>query len=434
MILKEKQFTETQSMQQAAGDRQEKSVAFYLRPAFKNHESVFVFHDLNITYGGEFAQIDHLVVYKYGFILIESKSITGEVRVNSESEWSRSYHGQWRGIPSPVKQVELQLALLKELLSANVEKLLGKLFNKLQTQFGGRKWESLCAISSNAIIDRSQVPDAINGRMVKSEFVADKVTEIMNLPSKLRAKAGFLLDDRAWFSDEEVERICKFLLAVDKKTLELKSKGNAAEQPAPNAIEEPKPTVVVQQEAKQVSLKYLGCKKCGEQTNLTGKWGKFGYYVQCNACEANTSLKINCPSCQSDDVKNRKDKLKFYVICAACGTETLIHENLPIWKINTFRRKLESRLILCGKFSLKDLTHGLIIGHVIQANATRLILVHHNPAGDVSLKDKHLLEACWLKEKLLEYSLLLDDFILVSKTSGNGSQMNTMSLARLGLV
>ena len=102
--------------------------------------------------------------------------------------------------------------------------------------------------------------------------------------------------------------------------------------------------------------------------------------------------------------------------------------------LSTRQVLLETRPILCGKFSLKDLSHGLIIGHVIQANATRLILVHHNPAGEISVKDKHLLQACRLKETLLEYSLLLDDFILVSKTSGNGNQMSTMSLARLGLV
>jgi ssDNA-binding Zn-finger/Zn-ribbon topoisomerase 1 len=329
MILKEKQFTETQSIQQAAGDRQEKSVAFYLRRSFKNHESVFVFHDLNITYGGEFAQIDHLVVYKYGFILIESKSITGEVRVNSEGEWSRSYQGKWSGIPSPVKQVDLQLALLHELLAANVEKLLGKLFNKLQTKFGGRKWDALCAISSNAIIDRSQVTDAINGRMVKSEFVSDKVTEIMNLPSKLKAKAGFLLDDRAGFLDEELDRICKFLLSVDKKTLELKAQSNAPVQKSAPVVLETKPVLATPMVVKQAVNQLLSCKKCGKQSNLTGKWGKFGYYVQCSACETNTSLKVPCPSCKSSDVKNRKEKTKFFLLCAACNTETLIHENKP---------------------------------------------------------------------------------------------------------
>ena len=222
MIIKDKQFTETQSIQQAAGDRQEKSVAFYLRREFKAHEKVLVFHDLNIYVDGEFAQIDHLIVYQFGFILIESKSITGEVNVNQAGEWSRSYKGKWSGIASPVKQVELQMKLLKALMAANAEKILGKLFGTLQTRFGGRKWDVLCAISSNAIIDREQAPKEISSKIIKSEFIVDKVLEIMNLPSKLKAKVGFLMDDRAGFSDNELKRIGKFLISVDKQVVTFK--------------------------------------------------------------------------------------------------------------------------------------------------------------------------------------------------------------------
>ncbi len=116
---------------------------------------------------------------------------------------------------------------------------------------------------------------------------------------------------------------------------------------------------------------------------------------------------------------------------------TMVHlreETIYGLMLSTNHVLLETRPILCGKFSLKELTHSLVISHVIQASATRLILVHHNPTGKLSLRDKHLLEAVRLKDTLLSYSLLLDDFFLISKTGGNGTQMNTTSLARLGLV
>jgi len=35
------------------------------------------------------SQIDHLIIYKAGFIVVESKSIQGAVRVNSMGEWER---------------------------------------------------------------------------------------------------------------------------------------------------------------------------------------------------------------------------------------------------------------------------------------------------------------------------------------------------------
>ncbi|MFC2991390.1 nuclease-related domain-containing protein [Halomonas tibetensis] len=90
-----------------------------------------------IEHGGERAQIDHLVIHPYGFIIIESKSIVGEVQVNAEDEWSRSYKGNWSGIASPIRQAELQQEVLKALLRNHVEKLLGKLLG-IQTQIGGR--------------------------------------------------------------------------------------------------------------------------------------------------------------------------------------------------------------------------------------------------------------------------------------------------------
>ena len=116
MILKDKTLVTTNSAKSKAGQKQELDVAFYLRRAFKDHPQVFVFNDVKFKHNGESAQIDHLIVYTYGFILIESKSITGEVAINQHQEWSRSYRGQWQGMPSPIKQVELQLALLKSLV------------------------------------------------------------------------------------------------------------------------------------------------------------------------------------------------------------------------------------------------------------------------------------------------------------------------------
>ena len=95
---------------------------------------------------------------------------------------------------------------------------------------------------------------------------------------------------------------------------------------------------------------------------------------------------------------------------------------------------LESRKILPAPFRLKELTPNLLISHVIQASATRLILVYHQPSKNIALHDANLLAACQLKSTLLEYSLLLDDFFLTRKTAGKSKHVATTSLARLGLV
>ena len=162
MILKDKTPQNLTSVTAKAGYKQEQDVAFFLRRAFKDHPQVFVINDYKFSFNGETAQIDHLVIYPYGFVLIESKSIKGEVNVNALGEWSRSVGKNWVGMPSPIKQVELQQKLLREMLHANRESILGKILGIRQQSFGMRCWDNICAISSSAVIERDSMPKAIS--------------------------------------------------------------------------------------------------------------------------------------------------------------------------------------------------------------------------------------------------------------------------------
>ncbi|MDX1466369.1 MAG: nuclease-related domain-containing protein, partial [Halomonas sp.] len=187
------------------GHKQEQDVAFQLRREFGEHKQIHVINDLRLGHRGEWAQIDHLILHPYGFIVVESKSIVGEVTVNAAGEWSRSYQGNWMGIPSPIRQAELQLDLLKALLSDNVEHFLGKLLG-IQTQVAHREWRTLCAISSTAILHRDKMPKDVANRVVKTEFVASKVKELVG-----NLKVGFL-KGRAGFFAGELDNIGSFLL------------------------------------------------------------------------------------------------------------------------------------------------------------------------------------------------------------------------------
>lgn len=46
-------------------------------------------------------------------------------------------------------------------------------------------------------------------------------------------------------------------------------------------------------DSKQVRIIHnpLSCKQCGEAHNLTGMYGQYGYYVKCDRCHTNTSMK-----------------------------------------------------------------------------------------------------------------------------------------------
>ena len=66
-----------------AGEKQETQVAYFLDRYFGSDDSFRILNNLAIEVNGFNSQIDHLIIYKAGFIVVESKSIQGSVRVNS---------------------------------------------------------------------------------------------------------------------------------------------------------------------------------------------------------------------------------------------------------------------------------------------------------------------------------------------------------------
>ena len=218
MILKDKTTLYSTNPKIKAGMKQELDVAFYLRRAFKDMPHICVFNDLKFKHNDEVAQVDHLILYPHGFILIESKSITGEVSINQHNEWSRSYRGQWQGIPSPIQQVQMQMDIVKQVLQRKDSELLPLLLGN-QEGFAGREWAGICAISNNAIINRKLTNRTVDKLLIKSEFIGDKAAEIMKVNKKGKSTIGFFnMDTRPKFNDESMNKIAQYLLDSDLST------------------------------------------------------------------------------------------------------------------------------------------------------------------------------------------------------------------------
>lgn len=322
MILKTKSFQNTQTPQAIAGQKQEQDVAFYLRRAFKDHPEVLVINDFRFTFNDETAQIDHLIIYTYGFVLIESKSIKGHVEVNQQGEWTRSHGSKWFGMPSPIKQVELQQALLKEMLKQHRSEILGKLLGIRQQSFGMRCWGHVCAVSSDAVINRDNMPTAISELLVKTEFLVDKLEKIMNLKSKFMRIIN-VSDTRPDFNQQELNSIANFLIDRHIDPSQATTEITFVQTPqvkepvasfAVNKVAEVKNQAIAQLTTNSI----LHCKHCGESTNYTPMYGKFGYYIKCNQCTKNTPMKQACPQCQSTQTKITKAKETYTLHCNDC--------------------------------------------------------------------------------------------------------------------
>ncbi|MCL1119359.1 NERD domain-containing protein [Shewanella seohaensis] len=323
MILKTKTLQNTQTPQTIAGQKQEQDVAFYLRRAFKDHPEVLVINDFRFTFNGETAQIDHLIIYPYGFVLIESKSIKGHVDVNQHGEWTRSHGNNWFGMPSPIKQVELQQSLLKEMLKQHRSEILGKLLGIRQQGFGMRCWDHLCAVSSDAVINRETMPAAVSEQLVKTEFLVEKLEKIMNLKSKFFRIIN-VSDPRPDFNQEELNSIAKFL--IDRHLDQSQAASEITPVHTPQ-IKEPVASFAVNKVAEvknqpisqPTTNSMLRCKHCGESTNYTPMYGKFGYYIKCNQCTKNTPMKQACPQCQSKNIKIQKRNQSYTLTCQDCS-------------------------------------------------------------------------------------------------------------------
>ena len=343
MILKTKSLQTTATPQAIAGQKQEQDVAFFLRRAFKDNPEVLVINDFKFSFNDETAQIDHLIVYTYGFVLIESKSIKGHVRVNSQGEWTRSYNSQWSGMPSPIKQVELQQALLKEMLKHHKSDILSKLLGVKQQGFGGRCWHYLCAVSSNAVIDRKTMPKEISDKLFKTEFLVDELKSIMNLKHKIIRLIN-VADTRPDFNQQELNSIGQFLISqhIDSNiqqanhaqeeqkqnqtianTLELESTSAFTNHLAQSNATTLTPVATLASEQHPI----LSCKHCRESTQYTPMYGKFGYYINCNQCSKNTPMKQACPQCMNKNTKVTKRKETYTLNCADCGFESILFNN-----------------------------------------------------------------------------------------------------------
>lgn len=337
-VLKEPPERKGGDKLQAAGDAAERQMAFYLRRAFGDTPDVFVINDLRLVEDGDAAQIDHLVLHVAGAVLIESKSVTQKVKVNTRGEWARWWDGQWRGMPSPIIQARQQAEFLRSYLQKRRASLRDKvLAGFVQAGFKNFDMQVLVAVSDNGIIERG-------GKELASEAMkADQVTESVEAILGRQRKAaglGTLLfgkanDVRPSVRPEELERVINLLLAEDTHSALKKGSGNAvptqdpwgfgvakaaippAPTPAPTSAPTPAPTPAPEPPAGPV------CKKCASP-RLFIKFGKFGYYWKCQDCAGNTAIDKTAPDGSQGTL--RKQGAAFY-LSYGDGLEVLFHTN-----------------------------------------------------------------------------------------------------------
>ena len=178
-------------------------------------------------------QIDHLVVHRWGFFLVESKSVSEVVQVRSDAdggdEWTRTYCGKQQGMPSPILQAKRQSDFLRTLLQRHRSELVGRVPLGLRTVsrivsqtdqrgFGKAPMQLIIAISDRGRICRKdgwmepQKPFRVF--VTKADLVPEKIDAELE---KHRTGANPLHvwpvgDYGLWsMESDEVRRVAEFL-------------------------------------------------------------------------------------------------------------------------------------------------------------------------------------------------------------------------------
>jgi Nuclease-related domain len=378
MIVKEHVAAMTQDRLKRAGDDAERQMAFYLRRAFADDARLHIFHNLRLEAGSEqgkeqskeqirqirtdAAQIDHLILHRSGAVIIESKSVTGAVRINERDEWTRQWNGHWTGMPSPVLQARRQADFLRGQLQARRENLLGRaMFGLVQKGFRAFVIDVVVAISDDGVIERrGQLPE-----VRKADQVVDRVRELIQEQTGLAhplSKDPRAKDWGVTLSPDEFVRVSAFLRSahrepdravsapqvpqragVQSRGIQLRGIQSAVGRhtapptmpqvvapnpdPAPSIYEAAGPVV----QARPADAPRPGathgfrCQACSG-SDLEVTYGKYGYYFKCRGCESNTRIELSCPCCNGR-ARTRKSGLQFYAECAGCSSSRLYFVN-----------------------------------------------------------------------------------------------------------
>lgn len=336
MILKEKQIVISQDPKVRAGEEAEKQMAFYLQRNFSKSKDIFLLNDLRIVHDNDVAQIDHLVISKFGLFIIESKSVYGKISINKQNEWSRSYNNQTRefGMPSPVLQAEAQSKILREVLIDNKDKLLSKLLGVLQKGFKHCPINIYIAVSDNGIIDRKiSIPE-----LFKADQISNAIKEKLNYCKKISSTLSLSMDTGWSISAEETKTVAQFLLRQHQPKVQIKNKADVS-MPIETKLQSP----TIKPVAEKVFIPKIGatCPKCNQhkliQKSISRSDGTETDFLACAAypsdckavfalvavankassAESNieiTELRANdtCPKCASGKLVLRKAKTEFF--------------------------------------------------------------------------------------------------------------------------
>lgn len=187
------------------GELGENNIAFEMK---NSGIPMYILHDICLETNELSAQIDYIVVTRKVIFIIECKNLIGNIEINSQGNFIRTYsfNGKFikEGIYSPITQNERHLEVLKRIKKESKSNFISKmLFDK----YFNDNYKSLVVLANPKTV--------LNSRYAKKE-IKDKVIkadQLINYIKEVNSKSDLMS-----LSDKEMKEIADRLLALHKSS------------------------------------------------------------------------------------------------------------------------------------------------------------------------------------------------------------------------
>ncbi len=208
----QKDIVETQLKKEKAGIDGEKRVMYELKHL---KEPCLIIHDLTLfDKNADQSQIDFVVLTRNCAIVLESKSLQGNITINSEGEFTRQFVNNERkvyrkeGMYSPIRQNEIHVGVLEDLLNN---------FKIIKNY----PIESLVVISNDrTIIDKKYAAKNVKDAIVKFDQLDNSIYRIMQKHLDTDISDSKLLELGEALVDNDTPRVVDYVSSLKLKLID----------------------------------------------------------------------------------------------------------------------------------------------------------------------------------------------------------------------
>lgn len=185
------------------GEFGEKNIAFELK---NSGIPMYIIHDVCLEFDGLAAQIDYIVVTRKVTFIIECKNLIGNIEIDSQGNFIRTYNFNKRfikeGIYSPITQNERHINVIKQIGINSKRNIISKaLFEK----YFNDNYKSIVVLSNpKTILNSKYAKKEIKDKVIRSDQLNNYIKEVNNRSNTMS------------LNDDQMKNIAERLLSLHK--------------------------------------------------------------------------------------------------------------------------------------------------------------------------------------------------------------------------